>query len=153
MIRRECGSLARSRQQNGMPTQADKDMAEPSTIIIYSISTRCQGSIDHKITVSFCSDIKSRFHNWDSKLFMSIPTEPDEPTKAVDAPNLPPELWLIFRFDTSANTSTAAPYEPFQPCPDTAAARQVGARNKSFRTCERTKTPITSPSTSSGSKT
>jgi hypothetical protein len=84
-----------------MPAQADKDMAEPSTIIIYSISTRCQGSIDHKIAVSFCSDIKSRFHNWDSKLFMSIPTEPDGPIKAVDAPNLPPELWLlIFRFDT-----------------------------------------------------
>ena len=73
---------------------------------------------------------------------MSIPTEPDEPTKAVHAPNLPTEIWLlIFRFDTSADTSTAAPYEPFQPCPDTAAARQVRARHKSFRTCERTKTP------------
>src|SRR5216683_2258226 len=54
---------------------------------------------------------------------MSVPTEPDEPTKAVDAPDLPPEIWLlIFRFATSADTSTEAPYEPFQPCPDTAAA-------------------------------
>jgi len=60
---------------------------------------------------------------------MSIPTGPtvpeSEPTKATYyVPRLPAELWLlIFRFATSAHTSISAPqYEPFQPCPDTAAA-------------------------------
>jgi F-box-like len=60
---------------------------------------------------------------------MSIPTRPTvpelNPTKATRyVPRLPTELWLlIFRFATSAHISTSAPqYEPFQPCPDKAAA-------------------------------
>jgi len=56
---------------------------------------------------------------------MTIPTEP-EPTKVAHyVPRLPAELWLlIFRFATSTHTSTPATYDydPFGPCPDTAAA-------------------------------
>src|SRR5712691_2929207 len=56
---------------------------------------------------------------------MSIPTEPEPTRAAYYVPRLPAELWLlIFRFATSAHTSTYAPYDydPFEPCPDTAAA-------------------------------
>jgi hypothetical protein len=71
---------------------------------------------------------------------MSIPTVlPEEPGLEQQikvtgyVPKLPAELWLlIFRLATSSYTSTSAPqYEPFQPCPDTAAALSKAAlRNK-----------------------